>query len=166
MRAENGNSRHGGHAQRQEFDTNYEGVDYAANVSTRIRQMDRGDTTEGVKIQEKRGLPLSPTARLHLPRFRSSKSSICHIDPLQIVETTRPSGESGLNCYMRRYRLIPENASIPATINVIGNHILTSAILKNTKETMIKITPTATVKIPNCLGMNHPRRKDERTVRL
>jgi hypothetical protein len=49
---------------------------------------------------------------------------------------------------MRRYRLIPENASIPATINVIGNHILTSAMLKNTKEAMIKITPSATVKIP------------------
>src|SRR4051794_30893047 len=60
---------------------------------------------------------------------------------------------------MRRYRLIPENASIPATINVIGNHILTSAMLKNTKEAMIKITPTATVKIPNCLGMNHLKKR-------
>ena len=60
---------------------------------------------------------------------------------------------------MRRYRLMPENASIPATINVIGNHILTSAILKNTKEAMIKTTPTAMVKIPNCLGMNHLRKK-------
>jgi hypothetical protein len=27
--------------------------------------------------------------------------------------------------------------------------------LKNTKEAMIKTTPTAMVKIPNCLGMNH-----------
>src|ERR1044071_169854 len=60
---------------------------------------------------------------------------------------------------MRRYRLMPENASIPATINVIGNHILTSAMLKNTKETMIKVTPPATVKIPNCLDMNHLRKK-------
>jgi hypothetical protein len=67
---------------------------------------------------------------------------------------------------MRRYRLIPENASIPATINVIGNHILTSAMLKNTKEATIKITPTATVKIPNCLCINHLKRKDARTMRL
>ena len=71
-----------------------------------------------------------------------------------------------LNCYMRRYRLIPETASIPATINVIGNHILTSAMLKNAKEAMIKITPTATVKIPNCLGINHLKRKGARTMRL
>jgi hypothetical protein len=61
---------------------------------------------------------------------------------------------------------MPENASIPATINAIGNHILTSAMSKNTKEMTIKITPTATVKIPNCLGMNHPRKKDGRTMRL
>jgi len=66
---------------------------------------------------------------------------------------------------MRRYRLILENASILATINVIGNHILTSAMLKNAKEAMIKITPTATVKIPNCLGMNHLKRKGVRTIR-
>jgi hypothetical protein len=71
-----------------------------------------------------------------------------------------------LNCYMRRYRLIPEKASIPATINVIGNHILTSAMLKNTKEAMIKITPIATAKIPNCLGMNHLKRKEAATMRL
>ncbi len=64
-----------------------------------------------------------------------------------------------LNCYTRRYRLIPENASTPATINVIGNHILTSAMLKYTKEAMIKITPIATVKIPNCLGMNHLKKR-------
>ena len=70
-----------------------------------------------------------------------------------------------LYCYMRRYRLIPENASIPATINVIGNHILTSAMLKNIKEIIIKTTPTATVKIPNCLDINHLKRKGAGTMR-
>jgi hypothetical protein len=38
-------------------------------------------------------------------------------------------------------------------------------MLKNTKEAMIKITPTATVRIPNCLGMNHLKRKVVRTIR-
>jgi hypothetical protein len=30
---------------------------------------------------------------------------------------------------------------------------------------MIKITPTATVKIPDCLGMNHLKRKGVHTIR-
>ena len=59
-----------------------------------------------------------------------------------------------------RYRVIPDHARIAAIIKVIGNHIRTSAMLKNAKEAMIKIPPTATLKIPNCLGINHLKIKD------
>src|SRR5690242_8380786 len=50
---------------------------------------------------------------------------------------------------------MPQKASTAATINVIGNQCRISAMLKNERETMIKSTPTATAKIPNCLDINH-----------
>jgi hypothetical protein len=61
---------------------------------------------------------------------------------------------------------MPKYASTPATINVIGNHSLTSALSKDAREAMTKSKPIATVKIPNCLDMNHLNRNVAGTVRL
>src|SRR4051794_17252159 len=82
------------------------------------------------------------------------QTAICH-SPLQYTGGIAEPRKALLCCYILRYRLIPKNASTPATINVIGNQCRTSALSKDTREAMTKIKPIPTIKIPNRLDIHH-----------